>query len=331
MAKGLALRDALRRELESFQSPYFVTLTVNRDLFPDGPEGAMTWVSENGAISEFVRLLRRGGHLLDVRYVSVLEFQMENGEGWPHWHLIFDAEFVPFDLICEAWAAAGWAGRAGLTRWGFRPPFEGKGQKPVFGGVRFRIKGKGELGKICHYLTKYVTQMPREGWPVWVLKTVKQLRRWSTSRDFWRVSAPPRAASAVTEWSKLRGKFYDPDEEWHEDGEWLVKIGKIKRSIGERVDSCGDGSVVLEEVIVSPADGSPDVLKWRWVGMVKADVWRDPDLDDPTFKLLDDLGYRWFVVSDPEGVRLLRSLVGDKDPAAQEERKAVPAWSGLLA
>ena len=306
MALGLTLRDALKAELETFQSPYFVTCTINQDLF-SGPEDALRWVQTGGVVSEFVRVLRRAGVLLDKRYASFMEFQ-ENG--WPHWHLIFDAQFVPFDLLCEAWAAAGWSGKAGRERWGERPKFEGKGQKPVFGGVCFRMKGRQSLGGLCHYVTMYVTQMPENGWPAWLEKSHGQLRRWSTSRDFWRHTPSPRSAVKVTEWSKLRGKYFDPDEEWVEDDEFLRKIGKTSRSIGQRIESCGTASVVLEEVEVPPdVPGEKWVLKWRWVGMISADVWRDPEQEAPTFKRLDDVGRGYFDVSDPDHVRLLRSLI----------------------
>lgn len=308
MAKGLALRDALKVELESFTSPYFITTTIDPDLFPEGPESALRWVQEGGVISEFVRSLRRRGHLLDGRYVSVMEFQ-ENG--WPHWHLIFDAEFVPFDEIAVAWAQAGWSGRAGVQRWGKRPEFK-IGQRPVFGSVSFRKRGRESLGAICHYLTKYVTKMPVEGWPEWVLRSRRQLRRWSTSRDFWRVSAPPRpTAKLVTEFSKLREKYFDASEEWAEDDDFLRKIGKSKRTIGERLIECGEGSVVLEEVNVIESGASGPVPKWRWVGMVKAPVWRDPHLGDAsTFKVLESADRTSFVVADPHGVGLVKLLCG---------------------
>jgi hypothetical protein len=307
VAKGLALRDSLKVELETFTSPYFITLTVDPVLFPEGPEGALRWVQDQGVVSEFVRALRRRGHLLDTRYVSVLEFQ-ENG--WPHWHLIFDALFVPFDEIALAWAAAGWAGRAGVERWGVRPKFEGKGQRPVFGSVSFRKRGRESLGAICHYLTKYVTKMPAQGWPEWLLKTDRQLRRWSTSRDFWRHTPGPKQARKVTEFSKLRGKYFDPDEEWEEDDEFLRKIGKTKKTIGQRLEGCGAASVVLEEVEVLEGSGQLPAVRWRYLGMVMADVWRDPKLPAPTFKALDDAGPTHFVVKDPHYGDLLKSLCG---------------------
>ena len=312
MHKGLLLRDALKRELESFQSPFFVTCTVDPEMFPEGPEGALKWVQEGGVLSEFVRSLRRGGHLLDTRYVWVLEFQEDSG--FPHWHLIFDALRVPFSELCESWAAAGWAGKRGRERWGPRPRYEGKGQRPVFGSVQFRVKGREELGRLCHYLTKYVTKMPVAGWPEWITKTTRQLRRWSTSRDFWRSGPPPHAPKKVTEWSKLRGKYFDKDEVWEEDDEFLRRIGKReKTSIGDRLESCGKGSVVLEEVRVVPVDATPERVAWRYVGMIAEPVWMDPEEESPTFKLLDEVSPTSFVVNDKRGRDLLYALAGRED------------------
>lgn len=314
MRLGLALRDCLKVELESFESPFMATLTLNQERFT-GPEDGLTWVQQQGVISEFVRILRKAGYLLDRRYVCVMEFQ---DNGWPHWHLIFDATFVPFEVLCEAWAQAGWAGRHGVERWGTRPKFEGKGQKPPFGAVNFRLKGRNSLGAVCHYLTKYVTKVPDGGWPLWLEKFQGQLRRWSTSRDFWRASPAPRSARKVTEFSKLRDKYFDPDEEWEEDDEFLRKIGKTKRSIGQRCESCGGASVVLEEVEVSPPPGESPAppgsssFRWRWVGMINAPVWEDPDEDAPTFRKLDEVGHGYFILpaAEVESVRLLKSLAG---------------------
>jgi hypothetical protein len=316
MHLGLSLAESLRVELESFQSPYFVTLTLDPKLF-EGPEDAVRWIQKHGVISEFVRMLRRKGYLLDDRYFACWEFQ---ANGWPHWHLVFDASFIPFAAICEAWSAAGWAGTDGRKRWGQRPEFGGKGTAPVFGSVRFRIKGRECLGALCHYLTKYVTKMPEGGWPAWLGRSLVHIRRWSTSREFWRNAPPPRPARKVTEWAKLRGKYFDPDEEWVEDEEFLRKIGKVIRTIAQRCDACGDKSVVLEEgVVVGEVEGGGGIgaagaaaprLRWRWVGLINGAVWNDPRESSPTFKLLDEVERSSFVVSDVRGCELLRSLAG---------------------
>jgi hypothetical protein len=308
MRLGLSLRDCLKVELESFSSPYLVTLTVDQSLFV-GPEDALRWVQTGGVISEFVRRLRKFGVLLDKRYASFLEFQ---ANGWPHWHLVFDASFIEFSDLCEAWAAAGWSGREGLARWGLRPAFGGKGQRPVFGGVNFRLRGRESLGAMCHYLTKYVTKQPVGGWPSWLLASTGQLRRWSVSRDFWRASPPPRPERRVTEFSKLRDKFYDPDENWVEDDDFLRKIGRVKSTIGQRCASCGDKSIVLEEVAIFDAsEVGGQRWKWRYVGMIAADVWREPQLALPTFKRFDEVTKTSFVIVEADGqASLLRSLCG---------------------
>jgi hypothetical protein len=184
----------------------------------------------------------------------------------------------------------------------------------VFGSVKFRVRGRGELGRLVHYLTKYVTKVPAGGWPEWVLSTTRQLRRWSTSRNFWRIAPPPRAGGVkVTPFSKLKQKYFDPDDEWIADDEFLVMIGKApKRSIRHRLESCGSCSVVLEEVEIKgdATNNFAPRLKWQWVGMIAAPVWRDPAEKEPVFKGLDELGSRFFVVADPHSGDLLRHLAG---------------------
>jgi hypothetical protein len=259
-----------------------------------------------------------------------MEFQ-ENG--WAHWHLIFDAAFVHFDVLCDAWAKAGWGGRAGVERWGVRPKYVGKGQKPVFGSVNFQLRGRESLGAMCHYLTKYVTKMPAGGWPGWLGRFNGQLRRWSTSRNFWRNTPAPRAASKVTEWSKLRGKYFDPAEEWDENDELLRKYKKTRKTISERIEGCGDSSVVLEEVVVPAAQaGQLATVRWRFLGMIKEPIWNDPREKTPTFRVLDDVDKSSFVVADAHGVALLRSLVGAQDDDQDDDRARGPSleWSGCV-
>jgi hypothetical protein len=208
--------------------------------------------------------------------------------------------------------------------------FKGKGQKPVFGSVNFQLRGRESLGAMCHYLTKYVTKVPAGGWPEWLGRFNGQLRRWSTSRDFWRATTPPRSASKVTEFSKLRDKYFDPAEEWAEDDEFLRKIQKTRKTISQRVESCGCSSVVLEEVVVPAAKaGELARVAWRWVGMISAAVWNDPHEETPTFKLLDEVDRSSFVVADPRGVELLRSMVGgDGEDDSRADRKFAEPWSG---
>jgi hypothetical protein len=113
----------------------------------------------------------------------------------------------------------------------------------------------------------------------------------------------------VTEFSRLRDKYFDADEEWVEDDAFLRKIGRTRQSIGHRCEGCGEKSVVLEEVAVQDASARGGVVwRWRFVGLIAGSVWRDPDLPEPTFRRLDERDRTSFVVLDADGGALLRSL-----------------------
>ena len=65
--------------------PRLLTLTVDRKRFK-GPEEAWGYVTDH-------RLVPRLMGALGVRWwYAGLEFQMQSGDGWPHWHVMIDMD-----------------------------------------------------------------------------------------------------------------------------------------------------------------------------------------------------------------------------------------------
>jgi hypothetical protein len=316
MRRGLTVRDRLDTELCHFACPYQVVLTVDRELFPDGPESAYRWVQETHAISEFVKGLRRLGWLAEGRYFSVLEFQMKKDRaGWPHWHVVFDTSFIPFFDLAEAWAKAGWGGSAGKARWGERPVTRiDKNSRPVFGRVWFVMKG--ERKGLVRYLTQYLVKQPKEGLPEWALDTRLQLRRWSTSRGFWRIAAAlDQKPVPESDFASLRERYVDDDDEWGDAGGMLEKVLKIRSrpTLRHRLSECGKKSVVLVQTATDLPDGW---FRWRWryVGNVPSPVWSSPEEQKgcrgtPLWERPVDVKRSSFCVSSPADVAFLSSLV----------------------
>jgi hypothetical protein len=309
MQQGLRVRDRLRDELANFRCPYQVVVTVDRALFPDGPESAYRWVQETHALSEFVKRLRRGGWLYNGKYFRALEFQMKHcREGWPHWHIVVDSFYIPFFEIADAWAAAGWGGKLGVARWGPRPKTIIGGSRPVFGGVRFT--DKGSVRRIVRYLTSYLVKQPKEGLPEWLMDTRLQMRRWSVSRGFWSPSS-----SAPLSFSDLREKYVEDGESWGDGDGVLLPVERVERSrctLRHRLASCGEKTAVLVQTLIKVEADGFGLVRWRFAGLIPAPVWKTPLETGCTGSRLWEYpigGGKEFLVSREKDLAFLSSLL----------------------
>lgn len=82
-------REWLRFVTAGFAEPQLLTLTVDRDGTTtgkgfEGPEAAYEWIHGRRFVARLMAALKV------KRWVAVLEFQMETGEGWPHYHIVLD-------------------------------------------------------------------------------------------------------------------------------------------------------------------------------------------------------------------------------------------------
>lgn len=182
---GRKLREALARELAKFKGVMMVTLTVDPLNFPDSPESAFAYVKKRRCVAELVRALHKAGYLWSRRYFYVIEWQQN---GYPHWHLLLDATWIPFAAITEVWDKF-------RPKW--LPPPEGV--RPPMGSCRFTAS-KFERGGAAHaanYVAKYLTKHPADGYPDWVMNAKTRIRRFSTSRGSGRrpSSGRPRRRS----------------------------------------------------------------------------------------------------------------------------------------
>ena len=316
--KGLSVRDDLQRELRYFKSPYFLTFTLDRQLFPEGPEFAFQYIQKKRAVAELVKELRRLGYLNDSRHFCVIEFQTKTGDGWPHWHVVVDADFIPFEKLCNLWAQKGWSD----ARWGKRPPFV-RGARPVLGSVQFRAKGKNDSARIVSYLTGYMTKAPApsqnfpRGWPAWVLDREVAIRRWSCSRDFWRVCEHRNKAASAEEkqWAGLRREFGPGGEEhWEECDELELKPPRNRESVHARISRCGEKSVVCREVAKRNPFTREYEYFWEFAGVLSSDAWRNPEEQrcggrGRLWSTACDITPTSFVVHGEDEVKILLSIL----------------------
>ncbi len=142
------VRQVLLSRAALLKAPKLFTLTVDRRRFSD-PRAAFYHITKG----QFVRRLMRD--LGITRWVWVLEFQTLTGDGWPHWHLMIDVGDLPRRRVDLRRAWALWR-----DRW-------------VLGGLDLSSKDmKAHSAEYAIlYITKYLTKMPKAGFPAWVVHT----------------------------------------------------------------------------------------------------------------------------------------------------------------
>lgn len=220
---GLALRSRLMPILESFKGLMMWTFTLDPSLFTS-PQAAYEYVRENRCISNTMRRLKQRGFLNTSRYFVVVEWQEQTQ--MPHFHVLADASFIPFNVVCELWNR-------------FRPASAGpvQGQRPGFGSVRFTAPVFADAKHAACYACKYLITYPQFDYPAWVLDS-HDIHRFSTSRGFW--GDTPDAVPAQDE----PAESIEQEEE-EEAIEAPAESEEPRTTIRERLSKCGEKAVVL--------------------------------------------------------------------------------------
>jgi hypothetical protein len=266
---GRKLRARLLDRVKGWKSPMMLTLTVDPTLFLGGPQEAWQYVQDHRAIGNLVKWLWRSGYLLRRDYFCGLEFQGNDKGGWPHWHLLVDAKFVPFEKLGAAW------GRNRSADMG--PVQEGR---PAFGFVSYTAGGGGsDASKAVNYATKYLCKPPREGLPPWVKSYTGRVHRYSTSHGFWGKPGDmqdlPESDAVGLNGHPLEcfcdacraGVEGDDDED--EEGDEVEKLPA--RTVDQRLARCGK-ETDLFKVTESRLAGGDLVTDRDWVGHVPCDL-----------------------------------------------------------
>ena len=258
-AMGYALRRRVQAALKQWASLQMWTLTVDPTLF-DGPAEAWEYLRSNRCISRWVRELRSKGHLTG-RYFCVVEFHKS---GWPHFHILVESDYVPFDVACRAWDRF-------RPSWAPKQDGTGKDERPGFGIIRFS-KGKREFRSREHaanYATKYVIKTPDYGWPDWVLQSTGRVVRFTTSRGFF--ANKEAGQSAAEEETTIEDDALAHVSEYfeHASGQQEESTGdKKRRTVSERVEECGVQAIVCAVHEVVRTDGVVEEER-RFLGYAK--------------------------------------------------------------
>ena len=152
--RGRRVLERMIEEVSEWGHYGLLTLTVDRTKF-DSPEAAFQKVRRCRYVGKLMSRLRdvmkAAGEQLG-RYIIVLEFQAKSGDGWPHWHLLFESSCrrLPRAVFESAWKT-------------WRDRFQ-------VGGVDFDMRRAKTPEKAVRYVCKYLMKgaIP----PPWILDWV---------------------------------------------------------------------------------------------------------------------------------------------------------------
>lgn len=232
--QGRQIRERLAKVVETWQSPFMLTLTIDPTLFDD-PESAHRYVMRKRAISELIRALRDRGYLNGKHYFCVVEWQKKSQMA--HYHLLVDANRIPWDVICELWNRN-------------RPADAGPvvGKRPGFGSVRFSKPTFKSSLHAARYATKYLIKHPENGYPDWVLDYEGRIKRYVTSHGFWKSveHAEPIERTQSESQPECETEAEVPNE----------PMQKVRlRSVRERLERCCKEAVLIRVIRRSDDDG----------------------------------------------------------------------------
>lgn len=170
LKQKLDVRRKLHPVVETWRGCLMVMLSLDRARYPDGPRSAWVDVSKRKCVPRLIERLHALGLVYSRSYVKALEFQMDEtfggGGGWPHWHLLVEADFIPHEKLVRLWGL----GHVSLSTGRDRPEDRGLTREEL-------------ARKAGNYVTNYITKV--EEIPEWVMAE-KGMRLFETSRGLLR-------------------------------------------------------------------------------------------------------------------------------------------------
>lgn len=243
--KGLEVQTEWQAAIATWDAAVMVTLTLDPKLFA-GPSEAYGEARKN--IGRLIRDLRRRGVKCSGRWVGVLEC---HESGWPHFHLIVEAQFIPHGLLQELWCSYGMIGRRGVV------------------DIRARRRGQTRAGMV-QYVTKYLMKCPKGGWPDWVMNNSVRVFRVLRCRGSLGPVAPMTEVQAETEYRKRLCPA--APVAWESERRCIGP--RVCRSHRERVSSCGSVTAVHRVYRILSDDGEIRRERVRFFGWFFGPAWQ---------------------------------------------------------
>jgi len=240
---GIQTKNKLKVRLKEFNRIMMLTFTIDQQLFAT-PSEAQAFVQKNRCIGVTMQKLRRRHVLNSCDWFCVIEWQ---ANGWPHWHVLVDSDYIAFDTLANAWNV-NWKEAEERIKLG----------RPGFGSVRFTKSDFKNADHAANYAAKYLTKHPDNGYPDWVLdSSTRHVHRYSTSRGFW------NGVQVSDAQDEANTPDIDPDDALDEDETpEPPDSNHQRRTIRQQVATCGQSSVVLRLVErVDPATGQVKIVR----------------------------------------------------------------------
>jgi len=311
------LRRKLQWAVEQWDSAWMLTLTLNQKpwnaRYGDGvvgpAEAAYRYVSKERLISRLVRELRRKGLVASKRWAVVLEFQKN---GFPHWHVVIDAKYVPIDVVREIWDRL-------RPNWFDDIEYDG----PPMGQTKFSAPKFANAKHAARYVTKYVSKIPSDGWPGWVLAYEGRIPRISHSRGLFagysEEEEPEQEETAEEQAEREREEA--EAERMKAMNEEDAKEREMHRTICDRVTACRKQSYLL--IRYTDPNGDKSYSFVANIGM----SWRDLMAHINHTKISDEDKHRGSAVLEHvAGIVLLRQVL-DHQAHVPIDREA---WKQML-
>lgn len=248
--------------------PMMLTFTLDPEVFGDPRKGFdYCRRPKKNAISRTVERLFRRGFLLSRHYCWVIELQ---DNGWPHWHVLVDASFIPFDELAAAWNE-NLDGEDGYPTWQERVALG----RPGLGSVKFSKRDFRSVDHAIMYVTKYLVKPPKHPWPEWVKgMSGRALRRYDHSKGFFAAGCNAETPEWVNE-TPERAEPVDVASDGDEAAE--KEHRKPARTIGQMLDECGTATIVVdleqvEEVEATTGEVRVRVVGRRFLGKIEASI-----------------------------------------------------------
>jgi hypothetical protein len=161
----------LRKKGLSHESAYFLTLTVNRDLFSEGPEDTYRQIQRKGLVRKLIYEICPDK---DRRWV--IKFETDD-RGWPHWHVIVVCTSNPERRVQQTWNS--FANKVGQK----------DAINPYLGLVHCKpIPSQEDMERVLAYMVKPLdlpkdpNDSPRIP-PAWILNSRQRVVCFTTSRN----------------------------------------------------------------------------------------------------------------------------------------------------
>lgn len=241
------VRGFVSPHLGLFKRPVLLTLTVNRDNFPDG-ESAYRYVSRRGLLRRLLRLVG-----FDAKFLRVLAFhhkvdaQGREGREWPHWHILVDLADVANVRLARKQIWALWR-----DEWGVGGADLPDDKDPKYANRTGARAASYAFGYQQHQAGVF---------PSWVGKGYGTPRVWDVGgalREAIRKANPARVKRSEAAVVAAAGER----ERWAEGGVVERKRRRSCMTVAERVERCGSGGGNVFR-IHEWSDGT--VVK-KWVG-----------------------------------------------------------------